>query len=58
MTITDLNALLRLQLEQYGFLPLWELLDAAMNPPAAPLEVTTGGGLKFKWQDDAVHGFF
>ena len=58
MTITDLNALLHLQLEQYGFLPLWELLDAAMNPPAAPQEVTTRSGLKFKWQDDAVHGFF
>lgn len=58
MTITDLNALLHLQLEQYGFLPLWELLDAAMNPPSAPLEVITASGIKFKWQDDAVHGFF
>ena len=24
MTMTDLNALLRLQLEHYGFLPLWD----------------------------------
>jgi hypothetical protein len=58
MTITDLNALLRLQLEHYGFLPLWELLDAAMTPPEGSLEVCTPGGLKFKWQDGAVHSFF
>jgi len=58
MTITDLNALLHLQLKHYGFLPLWELLDAAMNPPANALEVSTDGGLKFKWQDGAVHSFF
>ncbi len=58
MTITDLNALLRLQLEHYGFLPLWELLDAAMNPPADTLEISTPGGLRFKWQDDTVHSFF
>ena len=58
MTITDLNALLRLQLEHYGFLPLWELLDAAMTPPASTHEVSTPGGLKFKWQDESVHSYF
>lgn len=58
MTITDLNALLRLQLEHYGFLPLWELLDAAINSPVRALEVSTPGGLRFKWQDDTVHAFF
>jgi hypothetical protein len=58
MTITDLNALLRLQLQHYGFLPLWELLDAAITPPAEPLEVSTADGLVFKWQDGAVHSFF
>ncbi|MGB7451061.1 MAG: hypothetical protein WBM36_02920 [Lysobacterales bacterium] len=58
MTITDLNALLRLQLEHYGFLPLWELLDAAMNPPADTLDISTPGGLRFRWQDDTVHSFF
>lgn len=58
MTITDLNALLHLQLKHYGFLPLWELLDAAMNPPAGTLEVRTDGGLRFKWQGGAVHSFF
>jgi hypothetical protein len=58
MTITDLNALLHLQLKHYGFLPLWELLDAAMTPPASALEVITEGGLSFKWRDGAVHSFF
>lgn len=58
MTITDLNALLRLQLEHYGFLPLWELLDAAINTPDATLEVCTPTGLVFKWRDGAVHSFF
>lgn len=58
MTFTDLNALLRMQLEHYGFLPLWELLDAAMNPSDGVLEVNTPGGLKFKWHDGAVHGYF
>jgi hypothetical protein len=58
MTITDLNALLRLQLEHYGFLPLWELLDAAMAQSTNYLEVNTADGLKFKWQDDSVHSFF
>ena len=58
MTITDLNAMLRLQLEHYGFLPLWELLDAAITPPADPLEVNTADGLRFKWQDGAVHSYF
>lgn len=58
MTITDLNALLHLQLKHYGFLPLWELLDAAMTPPVSALEVSTDGGLNFKWQDGAVHSFF
>lgn len=58
MTITDLNALLRLQLEYYGFLPMWELLDAAMTGAADMLEIKTPGGLLFKWQDESVHSFF
>ena len=58
MTITDLNAMLRLQLEHYGFLPMWELLDAAMTGVTDKLEVETPGGLKFKWQDESVHSFF
>ena len=58
MTMTDLNALLRMQLEHFGFLPLWELLDAAMNTPQQTLEVCTPGGLPFRWQDFAVHVVF
>lgn len=58
MTITDMNAMLRLQLEHYGFLPLWELLDTAINSPERALQVTTTGGLTFKWQNGAVHSFF
>jgi hypothetical protein len=58
MTITDLNALLRLQLEHYGFLPLWELLDCAIHSPQKVLQVTTAEGLNFEWRDGAVHSFF
>jgi hypothetical protein len=58
MTYTDLLAMLRLQLEHYGFLPLWELLDAAISNAAGDLEAVTPGGLTFKWRDGAVHSFF
>jgi hypothetical protein len=58
MTITDLNALLHLQLKHFGVLPLWELLDAAMTPPEEALEVRTDNGLVFKWQDGVVHSYF
>lgn len=58
MTITDLNALLHLQLKHVGVLPLWELLDAAMNPPDEALEVRTDSGLEFKWLDGVVHSYF
>jgi len=56
MTITDLNALLRLQLEHYGFLPLWELLDTAIHSPEQVMQVTTAEGLNFEWRDSAVPG--
>jgi len=58
MTITDLNAMLRLQLEHYGFLPLWELLDSAINSPEEAKEVETPSGLKFEWRSGAVHSYF
>jgi hypothetical protein len=58
MTITDLNVLLRLQLEHYGFLPLWDLLDAAINSPDQILPVETALGLNFKWREGAVHTTF
>lgn len=58
MTLTDINAMLRLQLEHYGFLPLWELLDVSMNAPQSTLEVTSTDGLKLAWRDGAVHTEF
>jgi len=58
MTIIDLNALLKLQLEHYGFLALWELLDAAITSSSEVLRVTSAGGLRFEWRDGAVHCYF
>jgi len=58
MTITDLNALLHLQLKHFGALALWELLDAALNQSPEPLEVQAKNGLTFKWHNGAVHAFF
>jgi hypothetical protein len=58
MTLTDLNAMLRLQLEHFGFLPLWELLDAAMIGREEPLEVRTESGRRFEWKDGRVHATF
>jgi hypothetical protein len=58
MTLTDLNALLRLQLEHFGFLPLWELLDAALTEREDRLTVTTPLGQVYHWRDGAVHTEF
>ncbi len=58
MTLTDINAMLRMQLEHYGFLPLWEMLDVSMNAPDTRLQVTTGSGLNLEWRDGAVHIVF
>jgi len=58
MTLTDLNAMLRLQLDHFGFLPMWELLDAALNDQADSLVVQTASGKVFEWRDHAVHTDF
>lgn len=58
MTLTDLNAMLRMQLDHFGVLPLWELLDAALCARAEPLQVETESGQKFEWQDGAVYTSF
>lgn len=58
MTLTDINAMLRLQLEHYGFLPLWELLDVSMHAPDTQLQVTTSNGLSLQWRNGAVHTVF
>jgi hypothetical protein len=48
----------RMQLEHFGFLPLWELIDAALMGAAGPLEVTTGLGLAFRWDSGRVVNTF
>ena len=58
MTLTDLNAMLRMQLDHFGFLPLWELLDAALSGREEPLRVHDEGGGEFEWRDGAVHTTF
>lgn len=58
MTITDLNAMLRLQLGNFGFLPLWELIDAATNEPDGPLAVEGRGGQQFSWDGRVVKAVF
>jgi len=55
MTLTDLSALLRLQLEHFGFLPLWDLLDAALAEQVDALTVTTPAGQRYQWRDAVVH---
>jgi hypothetical protein len=58
MTLTDLNAMLRLQLDHFGFLPLWELLDAALSGRASALRVRTPSGKSLEWRDGEVHAVF
>jgi hypothetical protein len=58
MTLTDLNAMLRMQLEHFGFLPLWELLDQALNESPDTLSVTSDSGIVFEWRDGVVHTDF
>lgn len=58
MTLTDLNAMLRMQLDHFGFLPMWEMLDAALNNRAETLRVQTGSGTIFEWRGQAVHTRF
>jgi len=57
MTLTDLHAMLRMQLEHFGFLPLWELLDSALEGNGA-LSVNTGLGNRFELRNGAVHSDF
>jgi len=58
MTLTDLNAMLRMQLEHFGFLPLWELLDAALSDNTGPARVRTESGQEYQWKNGAVHTCF
>jgi hypothetical protein len=58
MTLTDLNAMFRLQLEHFGFLPLWQLIDAALSRRDSPLEVHSGQGQAWAWREQSVHTVF
>ena len=55
MTLTDLSAMLRMQLDHFGFLPMWELLDAALSGRPEPLLVKTQSGQELEWKNGAVH---
>jgi hypothetical protein len=58
MTLTDLSAMFRLQLEHFGFLAMWELLDAAMGGHEERLGVKTESGQAFEWRDERVYTQF
>lgn len=58
MTLTDLRAILQLQLEHYGFLPLWELLDAALGDRGEPLRVRSTLGQEWSWCEGAAETLF
>lgn len=54
MTLTDLRAMLRLQLEHFGFLPLWELLDSALCGSEGRRSATGRGGQRFTFEAGSV----
>jgi len=58
MTLTDLNAMLRLQLDHFGFLPLWELLDAALSENVEAIKVQTERGQEFLLENGSVQTRF
>ena len=58
MTLTDLNAMLRLQLDHFGFLPMWELLDAALSGEGEEISVRGRAGQLFEWRGGQVHTCF
>lgn len=58
MTLLDLNAMFRLQLEHFGFLPLWQLLDAALNEQKEECVVEVESGQVFTWRGGAVQADF
>ncbi len=57
LTVTDLHAMLKLQLEHFGFPALWTLIDAALeNAPSC--EVKGEAGQAFRWHNGAVRAEF
>jgi hypothetical protein len=57
LTVTDLLAMLKLQLEHFGFPALWTLIDAALEDAQA-LEASGSAGQRFRWSEGAVHAEF
>jgi hypothetical protein len=58
MTLMDLNAMFRLQMEHFGFLPLWKMLDAALNNLPEPVEVSLENDQTYQWIDGVVRATF
>ena len=58
MTVTDLNAMFRIQLEHFGYLPLWDLTDAAVMESEETLSLQAANGMQLGWQEGAVHIVF
>lgn len=58
LTITDLRAMHKMQLEHFGFGALWTLLDAALESSEDILDVRGAAGQRFQWLDGAVHAQF
>lgn len=54
MTLTDLQAMLKLQLEHFGFGGLWTLLDAALEADPTPQTVSGAVGQHFHWDGGQV----
>jgi hypothetical protein len=58
MTINDLCAMLRLQLEHIGLAELWDLLDAALFTPEQSVWTTTGSGNALAYGQGQVQVLF
>lgn len=58
ITLTDLRAMLKLQLEHFGFTALSDLLDVALEGDAAPRDVHAASGQHFHWDGSAVNATF
>lgn len=54
LTLTDLMAMLKLQLEHFGFAVLWELLDAALEDANDTGVLYGSRGQQFRWDGERV----
>ena len=55
--LTDLLAMLRLQLDHFGFLPLWELLQAALDGSLRRLQVDCIDLYQLHWPERDTNYF-